>query len=105
MMPGLTDLAVRSISAMNSVIVCDAEVDPSAEMRIREVAELQVPAGIEAGLLAEGLDGVVVEAGPGVLPAVEVGHPVRECPRRCRRCPWPRSGERASMYCSRQGLA
>ena len=75
-MPGLTDLAVRSISAHELGDRCDAEVDPSAEMRIREVAELQVPAGIEAGPLAEGLDGVVVEAGPGVLPAVEVGHPV-----------------------------
>ena len=54
----------------------DAEIDPSAEMRVREVAELQVAPGIEAGLLPEGLHGVVVEAGPGVLPAVEMGHPV-----------------------------
>ena len=56
----------------------DAEIDPPAEMRVREIADVQIPAGIEAGLPAEGLHGVVVEARPRVLPAIEVRHPVRD---------------------------
>src|SRR4029077_838297 len=56
----------------------DAEIDPPAEMRVREIAHVQIAAGIEAGLPAESLHGVVVEARPRVFPALEVGHPVRD---------------------------
>ena len=56
----------------------DAEIDPPAEMRVREITHVQIPAGIEAGLPAEGLNGVVVEARPRVLPAIEVRHPIRD---------------------------
>ena len=77
MISGLTALAFRSISAHELRDGLDAEVDPLAEMRIREIAKLHIPTGIEAGLATEGLHRVVVEARPGVLPAVEVRHPIR----------------------------
>src|SRR4029077_16003672 len=46
------------------------------EVRIREVADFQGVARVQAGLLFESCDRVVVEAGPTVFPAIEVGHPV-----------------------------
>ena len=56
----------------------DAEIDPLAEVRIREVADFDISLGIETGLPPERRDGVVVEARPRVFPAIEVGHPVRD---------------------------
>src|SRR5579883_1449755 len=55
----------------------DSEIHPLAKIRVREIAELQIPARIEIRLLLESGDGKIVETGPGVLPALEVSHPVR----------------------------
>ncbi len=41
-----------------------------------EISELQIVARIETGLTAERRYRCVVETGPGILPASEVGHPV-----------------------------
>src|SRR5262249_3847118 len=56
----------------------DTEVDPLAEIRVVGVAKLQVFLGVETGLFAECGDGRVVKAGPRLLPAFEVRHPVRD---------------------------
>ena len=55
----------------------DAKIDPAAEIRIGKIAELQIFLGVEPRLLPECRHGVVVKAGPCLLPAVEMRHPVR----------------------------
>src|ERR1700691_2420719 len=54
----------------------NSEIDPFSETGVRKVSQLQVFLRIKPRLLFERSHRVIVEAGPTVFPAIEVGHPV-----------------------------
>src|SRR5580704_14065107 len=54
----------------------NAELHPFAEVRVGKISELEIALGVESSLLLERRDGVIVEAGPGIFPAIEMRHPV-----------------------------
>src|SRR5215471_6383065 len=47
----------------------DAEVDPLTEVRVGEVADLQIVASVKARTLTKRPDRVVIETGPAIFPA------------------------------------
>src|SRR3954468_19421589 len=56
----------------------DSEVDPFAKVRVSEISNLQILAGVQASLLTECRHCVVVETRPTLFPTLEVRHPVRD---------------------------
>src|SRR5262249_30371197 len=54
----------------------NAKIDPFAKIRIGKIPESQVAARVEAGVSAKRSERKIVKARPGVLPSVEMGHPI-----------------------------
>ena len=55
----------------------DTEIEPFTKIGILKVAELQILLRVQSSFIAEGGDGGIIKAGPGIFPSVKVGHPVR----------------------------
>src|SRR5438132_5829439 len=55
----------------------NSKIDPLAEVRVGKISELKVVLRIESRLLLESRDCIVIETRPGIFPAFEMRHPVR----------------------------
>ena len=69
-------MALWSISSQEIGEGLNAKVNPTAKVGIGKVSQLQIFFRIESRLFFKRRHGIVIEAGPSVFPAVEVGHPV-----------------------------
>src|SRR3984885_9356900 len=54
------------------------EINPLPKIPVRKIPQLQIFLGIEPRFFLESADGIVVETSPGILPPIEVRHPVRD---------------------------
>src|SRR5205807_5508540 len=55
----------------------NSELHPLAEVRVGKISQFQFVLSVERGLLLESRDSVVIETRPGIFPAFEMRHPVR----------------------------